>query len=296
MQAGAPLEGAFDARSLCHKVLVPFERDFLRNSIGGSNEPFLNKPARFTHLSKNNAVRKGRDKQTLLLLIEILNSIKTSIDAQQYLACALEILKKQIEKKRSELESIEYSPDLVEIYEFSIRFIKKSFEGETSAIIIGTLEGLLHKYLDGNFKVITHKVNQSGASSKEIGDIDVYKEDVFYYSIEVKDKDFNEYDIEHAFNKVLKHKGEKAAFIYGIHANFNYDSIQKIVSRYSNCGMFVVVQDIITHIKNILFRLPKCIKNEFIIQLIDVANTINCKEETKNWITHLFSEMRWPEK
>lgn len=28
LQAGAPLSGAFDARSLCHKVLVPFERDY----------------------------------------------------------------------------------------------------------------------------------------------------------------------------------------------------------------------------------------------------------------------------
>ena len=296
LQAGAPLEGAFDARSLCHKVLVPFERDFLRNSLGGSNEPFLNKPARFTHLSKKNAVRKGRDKQTLLSLIEILKSIKTSIEAKQYLACALEILKKQIKKKRSELELIEYSPDLVEIYEFAIRFIKKSFEGETSAIIVGTLESLIHKYMNSNFKVITHKVNQSGASSKEIGDIDIYKEDEFYYSIEVKDKDFNEYDIEHAFNKVLKHKGEKAAFIYGIHANSNINSIQKIVSSYSNYGMFVVVQDIITHIKNILFRLPKCTKNEFVVQLIDVANSINCKEETKNWIEHLFFEMKWSNK
>jgi hypothetical protein len=50
LQAGAPLKGAFDARSLCHNVLVPFERDFLQSALGGSNEPFLNKPARFTHL------------------------------------------------------------------------------------------------------------------------------------------------------------------------------------------------------------------------------------------------------
>ena len=30
IQSGAPLEGAFDARSLCHKVIVPFERNFLK--------------------------------------------------------------------------------------------------------------------------------------------------------------------------------------------------------------------------------------------------------------------------
>ena len=49
LQAGAPLKGAFDARSLCHKVLVPFERDFLDNVLGGSNEPFLNLSSNICH-------------------------------------------------------------------------------------------------------------------------------------------------------------------------------------------------------------------------------------------------------
>ena len=98
LQAGAKLKGAYDARSLCHKVLVPFERDFLHNILGGSNEPFLNKPARFTHLSKNNAVRKGQDKETLLLLINTLGSIKNSKVAKQYLACAFDFLRKKLTK------------------------------------------------------------------------------------------------------------------------------------------------------------------------------------------------------
>ena len=33
LQAGAPITGAFDARTLCHKVIVPFERDFLQNAF-----------------------------------------------------------------------------------------------------------------------------------------------------------------------------------------------------------------------------------------------------------------------
>jgi len=69
LQSGANIKGAYDARSLCHNVLVPFERDFLQNVLGGSNEPFLNKPARFTQLSTENAVRKGNDKETLETVI-----------------------------------------------------------------------------------------------------------------------------------------------------------------------------------------------------------------------------------
>lgn len=51
LQSGAELEGACDARSLCHKVIVPLERVLLNRSLGGSNEPFLNKPARFPSVS-----------------------------------------------------------------------------------------------------------------------------------------------------------------------------------------------------------------------------------------------------
>ena len=71
LQAGAAIVGAFDARSLCHKVLVPFEQEFMDDRLGGSNEPFLNKPARFKTLSRENAVRGGKDKSTLSHIISL---------------------------------------------------------------------------------------------------------------------------------------------------------------------------------------------------------------------------------
>src|SRR4051794_30739498 len=45
IQAGSKLDGAYDARSLCHGVVVGFEKS-KGNLFGLSNEPFLNKPAR----------------------------------------------------------------------------------------------------------------------------------------------------------------------------------------------------------------------------------------------------------
>lgn len=65
LQAKDSSVGAYDARSLCHKVIVPFERSTYPNSLGGSNEPFLNKPARFQRLAMTNAVRSGNDSKIL---------------------------------------------------------------------------------------------------------------------------------------------------------------------------------------------------------------------------------------
>ena len=45
VQATSGLRGAFDARSVCHKVIVPFDRQN-NNVLGGSAEPYLNNPLR----------------------------------------------------------------------------------------------------------------------------------------------------------------------------------------------------------------------------------------------------------
>lgn len=45
VQAGAGLEGSFDARSICQHVIVPFDREN-NNVLGGSPEPYANNPLR----------------------------------------------------------------------------------------------------------------------------------------------------------------------------------------------------------------------------------------------------------
>ena len=75
LQAGADLKGAYDARSLCHKVIVPIEKEELQGRLGNSNEPFLNKPARFTTIDLSNPVRKGNDKRILESLYHLLNKL-----------------------------------------------------------------------------------------------------------------------------------------------------------------------------------------------------------------------------
>ena len=294
LQAGAPITGAFDARSLCHGVLVPFERDFLHNSLGGSNEPFLNKPARFTHLSDQNAVRKGNDKETLLLLIKIFTSISTSVESEAYLACGLEFLNQRIEEtKILQDTTLKYNPTLVEVYEFVFRFLEKSFEGESSAIIVGTLEKLYHSRFSKNFKVIVHKVNQSGASSKEVGDIDIFKEDNFYYAIEVKDKHFTPYDLEHAFNKIIANSGSKGQFIYGPSGTFDKSLLDDRIAKFEKEGFLVLFQDIYTYSKTMIFKIDLNSKQEFISALMATAVEINCKNETKTWIQLLLVELGW---
>lgn len=294
LQAGSKLYGAFDARSLCHKVLVPFERDFLYKALGGSNEPFLNKPARFPELSETNAVRKGKDKEALLLLIKIFKSIESSFEAQSYLSCSLEFLNTRIKKLQALNDSeINYNPTLVEIYEFIIKFCEKSFEGETSVIVTATLEKLYYSQFKENYKVIAHKVNQSGASSKEIGDIDVYKNDRFIFAIEVKDKSFSSYDLTHAFDKIIRNSGQKGQFIYGPNSSHNWPRIRATLKNYKNKKFFAYFEGLFKYSKVMLFKIESLDRKAFVKMLIKTANEINAKEATRKRIQILLTHLQW---
>lgn len=55
-------------------------------------------------------------------------------------------------------------------------------------LVVAAIE---HLYYKGAKTVVPHKVNESGASSKEVGDIDIFDNaEQLVSSIEVKDKDF----------------------------------------------------------------------------------------------------------
>ncbi|NVK27060.1 MAG: restriction endonuclease, SacI family [Flavobacteriia bacterium] len=294
LQAGSELKGAYDARSLCHSVLVPFEREHLHNVLGGSNEPFLNKPARFPELSMTNAVRAGRDRAILAALCYILPRISSDKVANQYLTCALGFLKERIvELKALEDGTIKVDPTSVELYRFIKHLNQKSFEGEIPVIIIGTLERAFYLQFKGEYSVKTHKVNQSGASSKEVGDIDVFKKGEFLTATEVKDKSFTAADVEHAFNKILRVGGASGQFIYGSEADFDETSINEIVEKFDDKGFLTLVLDVMMYSRMLIFKLFDVEKTAISQMLLDTAIEINSKNDTKEWIQQSLKEFGW---
>jgi SacI restriction endonuclease len=294
LQVGSKLTGAYDARSLCHQVLVPFERDHLKSALGGSNEPFLNKPARFTELSTGNAVRGGNDKKALLTLIYIFENLKSQEDAKGYLTHSLGILKERIEALQQLATSkISYSPTLVEIYRFIDVFVSKSYEGETCAIVIGALENLFYSRFNDNYEVKPHKVNQSGASSKETGDIDIFKNGKLLCAIEVKDKDFNEYDLEHSFIKMIQEGAKKGEFIYGPRAKFDTNLINRKIGEYEDKGFYILFHNVHQYSRMLLYKADPESTSEFIEAVYKVAKEINCKELTLGWIQEVIQKVGW---
>jgi hypothetical protein len=216
LQAGADIEGAYDARSVCHGVVVPLERQLLNRALGGSNEPFLNKPARFPTISPSNAVRAGKDKVLLLILHKVLSEIETSEQAFNILCIALQYaLEKQIARSTLLPQLSESADSHLKIIEFVDAFVARSIEGQVAAIVVGTVLSTYFDQFEG-FEVVVHPVNQSGASSNEVADIDIKQNGRMFVAIEVKDKQFSEQDVDHAAFKVSQYGLKSITFIIGV--------------------------------------------------------------------------------
>lgn len=238
LQAGAPLDGAFDARSLCHGVVVPFEQTVLEKRLGGSNEPFLNKPARYTHLSADNAVRRGMDRTTLERLIELFGMVNEGGDAMEalvaVLAHILALNSRVVVFEESRFENIASKRAILQLCE---RLVSRSSEGEMLALTVAMLFELVSKSHGGSFVVSSHPANQSGASSNEISDVDVFEADgkTARFCCEAKDKPFGRADIDHAVGKVAESGNATMLFVYGPNARTR-EPLPAIVQEYEAKG------------------------------------------------------------
>ncbi len=274
--------GAYDARSLCHKVIVPFEKFELDKVLGGSNEPFLNKPARFPRLTPTNPVRKGKDKELLELLCKTLSKIKTSNSAKHsliYLLYKLNLMKVSKEKDRHFSIPVTNNSRL-KLLEFIMNFVQESQEGETLVLSVAGLYHLL--YLETPETVIeVHPVNESGASSKEVSDLDIYQNGTLKTSNELKDKPYTEIDVRHAIDKVIKAGGNQMFFIEGLQAKQkDYPWLLPLLSEYQDKNFLLNITYIETFSRMLLGMITNPDANEFIHYIREIAENTKFKQST----------------
>lgn len=225
--------------------------------------------------------------RTLQSLISILSKVKNSSLAKKYLSSALanmaEIANAVAEKYElpdSDLEDFT-GPQI--ILDYVCDLTKSKLEGEMCPLVVATIE---HFYYGGTRLVVAHKVNESGASSKEVGDIDIFdKEGNIVSSIEVKDKDFAKIDVEHAIKKFAYAKLTNTLFIYGRAVVYDAEEVNETTSSYGRNGYFCSVVSIIDFVKIRLYSIERPISlQEFVTVLLAYAKRINAKDETIEWI------------
>jgi len=288
LQKHSALPGAYDARTVCHKVIVPFEMEVLRKALGGSNEPFLNKPARFTELDKGNAVRRGNDQEILNALCDNLPLISTSEDAYQclvYLLCKL--IRIRDDKDRLTSFSIEDSMNLpAKLMQYITEALKVSYEGEVLTLMVA---GVYHLMYINNPDVVVevHPVNQSGASGREVSDLDIYINGRLISSNELKDKGYAETDVRHAADKVIQAGGNNMLFIEGPRGEKVGNFVDMVESDYMSRNFMLRILSYNIFLSVTVPSLENIDCEEFVRFILKTARETKFKEEVITYLDEL---------
>lgn len=285
LQKKSLLPGAYDARTVCHKVIVPFEMEVLKKALGGSNEPFLNKPARFTELDKTNAVRKGNDQSILNSLCDNLPLITTSGDAYQCLVYLLtKLIKIRDQKEKIADFTIEDSSNLpIKLMIFIEEALKENYEGEILTLVVAGLYHLLYRHNPSVF-VEVHPVNQSGASGREASDLDIYISGALSTSNELKDKHYEETDVRHAADKVINAGGKSMLFIEGPRAETDGSFVNRIKDEYARKNFLLSIMPIQSFMAAIIPAIGSIDCKEFIRYILVTAQETKFKEEVVTYL------------
>ena len=294
LQAGSSLDGAFDARSLCHDIVVPIERELLGERLGASNEPFLNKPARFPELSTKNAVRGGNDTILLNKAIDTLGNVGPGKEALAALNdCIYWVFQRESRNLEDYLNGSTDSFQPSSLISFAKDLISASIEGETCAILSGAIFSLIGLHTGRNLDVKTHKVNQAGSSSKEISDIDVYENGSLVYTAEVKDKVFTPQDVEHAVGKVAIAGHDSLIFIKGPRGTLSKATEEDLVKLWQEKGFNLYFVKIFEYFTSVLSITSNVDKNEFMSWINHHADSAKIKDDTFTHLVQCSQRQNW---
>jgi len=208
LQMRSSLTGAYDARSLCHSVVVPFEHS--KGDLWGfSNEPFVNKPARHPEHDKTNP--QLRDKAGAALTHDALDwATKASADD---LHEALILIMHLGRQRLSTLPKAGKGKgrNLQPLRRFIKEFLSVTDGGTRLVSITAAFVHLLNPEAD----VRAYAPNVADKFGKKAGDIEVYLSDQLVTAYECKDRPFTENDFQHGLRKAVEHRVSEYVFVSG---------------------------------------------------------------------------------
>lgn len=199
LQVNSDLEHSYDARSLCHDVIVSFEKT-KGDLLGLSNEPFLNKPARHPeHYESNNQLRNKA------LSADLHNALEYAHTARPEKVFAMLVHVLRLGKRRATSQitaSITVDTNYRKVISFVDSFLQESDGGVRLVAVVGAFITLLNNGLE----VKVYPPNFSDKFAKTAGDIEIHHDEKLLSAYECKHRPTNLDDIRHGIKKA-KDKG-----------------------------------------------------------------------------------------
>lgn len=250
LQSQCAFEGSFDARSLCHKVIVPFERN-INSPLGGSKEPYVNNPVRVPSVTLE-YLGQQKNKAHWRLMCEILDVVESS--------SLLELRKiyKQVliqTRRLSEELQLEYPfPQRInhkDLDNLLLEFLTTPSGGARLQAVIYALFLTFKDFWDLYEVVKSDPVNAPDSQRGGAADVECLNDGVVVLAVEVKDRTITLEMIEDKINAARLHNINEVLFLAradNLIATEDTETIQDRISTSFKGGLNIYTLDAIDFI------------------------------------------------
>ncbi len=280
LQKKASSIGAFDARSLCKKVVVEFDRENDR-VLGGSGDPYVSKPLRHEEVSslcRSEIKDKVGWDSLCFILARIQEENDTDFTEKVLMQVLLEIRQRQFKT------TIQYPTpsrvSLAQAEKLVKEYLSVPSEGVHLEVIMASLLKTVGEVM--RWHVELSKPTAPDLFMKRIADIECYDpEGKLVKAVELKDRELTKQDIEEKLPQIRARRVTQFAFVSpkGIKHGEEED-IGKIIDTEFQSGMNIYIINPIEFSRGLLILLSEEGRRKF------VQNTSEVLEEQKYAYEH----------
>ena len=282
IQASSGGVGAFDARSLCHNLIVPFDKAN-QNVLGGSPEPYVNNPLRVPMVSPSNREHQ-KDKDGWDALCVVLDAVEASNDPRFTELIFKQILI-EIHRRLAYVQVAYPIPTRISFTsacELISEFIQIQSGGEHPQAIAFAIFKTIGERFELYSDVVRSKVNTSDASSEQVADIECFDGDKIILAVEVKDKTLT---VEQMKSKIDEARSKKVSEILFIAERELADpeASEELISREFSSGQNVHIYKLMDFIAPILILLGEDGRGAFIEEICHTLDTYADVKSRQIW-------------
>jgi len=264
IQAGSGLRGAFDARSVCHKVIVPFDRNN-ECVLGGSAEPYVNNPIRIPAIrGEFRSAQKKKDEFDHL--IKVLAFAEDNHDLIDKLLWAVLV---EIKKRLSEIKVTYSVPNRASTMQV-LDLLQGYLSERTGGLRLQVLSTALFRSIGEAFNlwsaVQSNVINAADASTGSAADIEcIDQKGLVLLAVEVKDRKLELRHVQDALPKV-REKGirELIFLIQNCIKEEDKENIESILKEQFTSGQNLYVEDFFVFARVILSLMGEVNRRKFL--------------------------------
>lgn len=246
--------GTFDARSICHSVIVPFDKQN-DSVLGGSPEPYVNNPLRQPEVTSQYR-NKQKDKAGWDDLCEILKSIENQND-KSFTELVFKQTLIEIYKRLADVHVTYPVPKRISLNQ-CISLITIFLSEQSGGDRVQAIASALFLTVGNNFSLYSDvrraNINAADASSGQVADLEcISANGEIILAVEVKDRDLTINQIKDKLPKIRAQKVTEILFIVqqGI-AKGDEEDICELIDKEFVSGQNIYVFDLLTMAKSLL--------------------------------------------